>query len=200
IAHAASAFYMSGFDESLILVADGMGEVHSTTIAVGELDKITVVDQVLAPNSLGILYGVFSLYLGFCMNLDEYKVMGLASLGDPAKYFDTVMDLVFLNFDGTYAIPILSKNNARAEKETYEGMISSIAAVRGPRRLPGTTITGHYQDVAAAVQAVLQKVLMHILRHAREKTGQQRLCMAGGVALNCTANGAIKRSRLFREI
>ncbi len=200
IAHAASAFYMSGFGESLILVADGMGEIHSTTTAVGERDKITIVDQVVAPNSLGILYGVFSLYLGFCMNQDEYKVMGLASHGDLAKHFHTVLDLVCLNSDGTYTVPILSKNSGLFEKETYEGTIRSIESVLGPRRAPDAAITHHHQDVAAAVQAVLQVVLMHILRRAKEKTGQQRLCLAGGVALNCTANGFIKRSRLFRDV
>src|SRR5882757_1990607 len=102
LAHAASAFYPSGFEESLILVSDGMGEIHSLTVAVGTGREIKILKQVPAFHSLGILYGVFTLFLGFFMNMDEYKVMGLAPYGNPRRYFDKVMELVSLKNDGTY--------------------------------------------------------------------------------------------------
>ena len=107
LAHAASAFYLSGFDEALILVSDGMGEVHSMTVAVGQGTEIKVLKQVPAFHSLGTLYGVFTLYLGFCMNMDEYKVMGLAPYGRPERYFSKVMELVSLQPDGTYTVPVV---------------------------------------------------------------------------------------------
>lgn len=200
LAHAASAFYLSGFDESLILVADGMGEIHSATLAIGENNSIRIIEQIPASHSLGILYGVFTLYLGFFMNMDEYKVMGLASFGDPRRYFSAIMDLVHINNDGTYTIPILLENSGLLEKETYEGTLLRIEKMLGPRRTPEMEITKEHQDIAAAVQAVLQTTLMHVLRHFKRLTRQRNLCMAGGVALNCTANSVIKRSRLFERV
>lgn len=200
LAHAASAFYLSGFDESLILVSDGMGEVHSATVAVGTGDEIYIIKQVPGVHSLGILYGVFTLYLGFFMALDEYKVMGLAPYGNPRRYFNTVMGLVHLHNDGTYAIPILSRNRTLEEKETYGGTMGLLADLLGPPRQPEDVITQDHMDVAAALQATLQATLLHTLQRFKKETGQRNLCMAGGVALNCSANGVIHRSRMFRSV
>jgi carbamoyltransferase len=119
LAHAASAFYPSGLEEALILVSDGMGEVHSMTVAVGRGTEIKILRQVPAFHSLGILYGVFTLYLGFYMNMDEYKVMGLAPYGNPRRHFDKVMDLVNLRTDGTYTIPAFASDTTPLEKETH---------------------------------------------------------------------------------
>jgi carbamoyltransferase len=200
LAHAASAFYVSGFDESLILVVDGMGERHCTTVAVGRKNNIEIIKQIPALHSLGILYGLFTLYLGFHMGSDEYKVMGLASYGDPRRYFGRIMELIHLKTDGTYTTPILFKNSSIEEKETYQGSLRVLAEVFGPARESCGEITQHHMDIAAALQAGLQACLMHVLRHFRRETGQSNLCMAGGVALNCTANGVISRSRMFKDI
>lgn len=200
MAHAASAFYLSGFDEALILIADGMGEIHSTTVAIGRNNQIDVIKQVPALHSLGILYGVVTLYLGFFMNLDEYKVMGLAPYGNPQRYFHKLMEFVRLEPDGTYTAPFLFHNKTIEEKETYNGSLQTLADLFGPARQPGTEITQKHKDIAAALQATLQATLMHILQHFKRETGQENLCMAGGVALNCAANGVIKRSRLFKRI
>jgi carbamoyltransferase len=146
---------------------------------------------------LGILYGVFTLYLGFYMGLDEYKVMGLAPYGNVGRYFKRLVELVHLKRDGTFEIPILFANRTVEDKETYAGTLRALADMFGPAREPETRITPHHMDIAAGLQATLQTALMHVLRCFKKETGQTNLCMAGGVALNCTANGAIKRSRIF---
>lgn len=200
LAHAASAFYVSGFAESLILIADGMGEQDSTTSAVGKGTDITLVKQVKAPHSLGILYGVLTLYLGFYMGLDEYKVMGLAPYGDPRRYFDKVAELIHLRSDGTYTIPILFRNLTPEQQETYAGTLAVLEDIFGPPRRPEAEITQRHMDIAAALQAALESSLLHVLRHFKRETGQRNLCMAGGVALNCTANSMIWRSRMFERM
>ena len=200
LAHAASAFLPSGFDEALVLVADGMGEAHSMTVAAARRGDIEVLAQVPALHSLGILYGVVTLHLGFEFGLDEYKVMGLAPYGDPRRHFGTFMDLVKLEPDGTSAIPVLFANRTLEEKETYGGTLRRLAELLGPPRPPESALGQDHADVAAGLQAALQAALMHTLRHFRARTGLRRLCLAGGVALNCTANGVIKRSGLFRDM
>lgn len=200
LAHAASAFYLSGFEESLILIVDGMGEVDSTTLAIGCKNNIEIVKRIPALHSLGILYGVFTLYLGFDINNDEYKVMGLAPYGNPNRYFAQVMDLVCLKDNGTYTIPILFRNGTLEEKETYAGTLGLLADTFGPIRTSNSEIAQRHMDIAAALQQVLQASLLHVLRHFKKETNQKNLCMAGGVALNCTANSVIKRSRMFKQI
>ena len=200
LAHAASAFYPSGFDEALILVSDGMGEVHSLTVGVGKGSHIYVLKQIPALHSLGILYGVFTLYLGFYMGLDEYKVMGLAPYGNPRRYYDRLLELVKLKNDGTYAIPVFASDQTLSERETHAGVLRVLEDQFGPAREPDAEITRDHQDLAAGLQAVLQTCQMHVLRHFKKETGQSNLCLAGGVALNCSANGVINRSRLFRHM
>lgn len=200
LAHAASAFYPSGFSEALILVSDGMGEIHSMTMAVGQGTKITTLKQVPSLHSLGILYGVFTMYLGFYFGVDEYKVMGLAPYGNPRKYYNQLAELVHLREDGTYTIPLFASNRTQLEKETHRGILRELTAKFGPAREPGTEFTQHHKDIAAALQAVVQTCQLHVLRHFRQETGIDNLCMAGGVALNCSANGVIKRSRQFKQM
>ncbi len=200
LAHAASTFYVSGFEESLIMVSDGMGEAHSCTIAVGQKNKLEVIQQISSVHSLGILYGVFTLHLGFDFGMDEYKVMGLAPYGDSRRYFDKVMDLIHLQENGTYTIPILFQNHTEEEKETYDGTLRILTDIFGSPRKPESEITQYHKDIAAALQSALQFTLMHVLRFFKKETGQKNLCLAGGVALNCTANGVIKRSRIFKNI
>ncbi len=110
------------------------------------------------------------------------------------------MQLINLQNDGTYTIPVLFQNQTEEEKETYSGTLQVLTDIFGPPREPDVEITQNYMDIAAALQSVLQACLMHILRHFKKETGQNNLCMAGGVALNCTANGVIKRSRMFKNM
>jgi carbamoyltransferase len=200
LAHAASAFYPSGFEEALILVSDGMGEIHSMMVAVGKGQDIKVVKQIPALHSLGTLYGVFTLYLGFYMGLDEYKVMGLAPYGNPRVHYNRLIEFVKLKEDGTYAIPVFAHDRTLAERETHAGVLRFLEEQFGPAREPDSEITQNHKDIAAALQAVLQTCQMHVLRHLKKETGLSNLCMAGGVALNCSANGVIKRSRLFEKM
>ena len=200
LAHAASAFYPSGFEESLILVSDGMGEIHSMMIAVGSGADIKVLKQIPALHSLGTLYGAFTLYLGFYMSLDEYKVMGLAPYGNPRKHYNRIIEFVKLKDDGTYTVPVFAHDRTLAQRETHSGVLQFLEEQFGPAREPDSEITQDHKDIAAALQAVLQTCQMHVLRHFKEETGLSRLCMAGGVALNCSANGVIKRSRLFEKM
>ena len=200
LAHAASAFYLSGLEDALILVSDGMGEVHSMTVAVGNGSEIKILKQVPAFHSLGILYGVFTLYLGFYMNMDEYKVMGLAPYGNPRRHFEKVMEMVSLKPDGTYTIPVFAKDATLLERETHAGVIRLLTERFGPPRQPESEITQDHKDIAAALQAVLQACQLHVLRHFKNVTGERHLCLAGGVALNCSLNGVLRRSRLFDQI
>jgi len=200
LAHAASAFFLSGFEEALIMVSDGMGEVHSMTMAVGRGSDIQVLKQIPALHSLGTFYGVFTLYLGFYMGLDEYKVMGLAPYGNPRRHYERLMEFVRLKNDGTYAIPIFARDQTLSERETHAGVMRFLVEQFGPAREPDSEITQDHKDIAAALQAVLQTCQIHVLRHFRKETGQSNLCLAGGVALNCSANGVIKRSRLFQNM
>ncbi|WP_454561933.1 carbamoyltransferase family protein [Mycobacterium haemophilum] len=200
LAHAASAFYPSGFDSALVMVADGMGEKDSLTMAVASAEGIEPIATVAELNSLGILYGIFTYYLGFAFGLDEYKIMGLAPYGDRGRYFSKIMDLVSLHQDGTFTIPILYRNATDLERETYAATIEELGLLFGPPREPDSDLTSRHKDLAAGLQAVLEATIMHVLRYFQKQTKQTNLCMAGGVALNCTANGMILRSRLFKNV
>src|SRR6266581_4094265 len=200
LAHAASAFYPSGFEEALILVSDGMGEVHSMSVAIGNRHDVRIIKQIPALYSLGTLYGVFTLHLGFYMGLDEYKVMGLAPYGNPRRYYDKILECIRLKNDGTYAMPIFAHDQSLEERETHAGVLRFLADQFGPAREPESEINQDHKDIAAALQAVLQTCQLHVLRHFKRETGQSNLCLAGGVALNCSANGVIKRSRLFQQM
>ena len=200
LAHAASAFYLSGYDESLILTSDGMGEVQSATVALGKGNDITVLAEIPAFHSLGALYGVFTLYLGFYMNSDEYKVMGLAPYGNSRRFFNDIMEFVALKNDGTYTLPVFANNQTVEERETHSGVLRLLTEKFGPAREPEAEITQTHKDLAASLQSVLQTCQLHLLRHFKRQTGQRNLCMAGGVALNCSGNGLIKRSELFDRV
>jgi carbamoyltransferase len=200
LAHAASTFYPSGMTDALIVVSDGMGEIDSCTVAVGSPRGIEVIRTIASLHSLGMLYSIVTLHLGFMMSSDEYKVMGLAAYGDARKTVPKFMDLIRLHQDGTYSIPCLVENGTEIEQETLSHARRHLISVFGPPREPGEPLTQEHRDIAAGVQASLQHALLHLLRHFRRETGLTRLCMAGGVTLNCAMNGVVARSRLFREI
>ncbi|MET8378259.1 carbamoyltransferase family protein [Streptomyces microflavus] len=201
LAHAASAYYPSGYGDALVLVSDGLGERHSATVYTAGAGGLETLAEVPAHSSLGLLYGLFTLYLGFAFGDGEYKVMGLAPHGDADGHIGTFLrDWVHLGSDGRYSVPLLLENVHDLDKETYGAALALIEREFGPRRAPDEPIEQRHKDIAAALQAVLQRAQLHQLAHFRRETGLTRLCLAGGVALNCAANGVLLRSGLFEDI
>jgi carbamoyltransferase len=200
LAHAASAYFTSGWDECLVVVIDGMGEVQSATIYHGRDGKLHKLREIPANHSIGILYSLVTLHLGFDFNSDEYKIMGLAPYGRPERFRSFFDQVVESQADGTIRIPILSLNRTRDERENYSATRKFLEQQLIPARLPEQEITDNHRDVAAALQECLERVVMHICCHARQLTGLRRVALAGGVALNCTANGKLIRSGLFDDV
>ncbi|MEV0561430.1 carbamoyltransferase C-terminal domain-containing protein [Dactylosporangium sp. NPDC050588] len=200
LAHAASTFFPSGFENALVVVTDGMGESSSLTIATGRNDHLEVVTTIPALHSIGMLYSLVTHYLGFVPAMDEYKVMGLAPYGEAGRYLDVFSDFVRLREDGTYTVPLMARDRTADERETHDGVLRELAERLGPARRPEEPTGRRHADIAAALQVTAETALLHVLRVARSRTGQRRLCLAGGVALNCTANGVVSRSGLFDDI
>jgi carbamoyltransferase len=200
LAHAASAAYTSGWDECLVVVNDAMGEFESLSVYDfhdGEFEKIRTI---AANDSIGILYSLVTLHLGFDFNSDEYKIMGLAPYGDPGRFRHFFEHAVELRDDGSIRIPILKLNKSREERESYKVTRAYLDEHLVPRRLPSDPVSSHHEDVAAALQDCLDRVILHVCGHFAEQTGLRRIALAGGVALNCTANGKLMRSGLFDEV
>jgi carbamoyltransferase len=200
LAHAASAWFTSGWDECLILVIDGMGETQSASIYHGHDGKLHKLREISAHDSIGVLYSAVTLHLGFDFNSDEYKIMGLAPYGNPERFRPFFDQAVELCSDGTIRIPALRLNRRREERENYTATRRYLETDLVAARRPEAAITDQHCDVAAALQECLGKVMLHICRHFGNATGLRRLAMAGGVALNCTANGLLMRTGLFDEI
>jgi carbamoyltransferase len=200
LCHAASAYFTSGWDECLVIVIDGMGESQSVSIYRAHEGRLHKLRELSANDSIGILYSLVTLHLGFDFNSDEYKIMGLAPYGDPAHYEAVFRNAIECRPDGSVHIPILRLNRTRDERENYLQTRQWLADNLIARRDPADEISREHCDVAAALQACLDRVIMHIASHFARETGLRRLAMAGGVALNCTANGRLMRSGLFDEI
>ncbi|UGT93210.1 carbamoyltransferase [Mycobacterium ostraviense] len=199
-AHAASAYFTSGFDECLVVVIDGMGEVVSATVyraSAGGLEKL---HEISAAHSIGILYSLVTLHLGFEFGADEYKIMGLAPYGDPERFRSFFEHAIDLRPNGSIRIPPLTLNESREERENQLVTRRYLAEHLGPPRMPDDPITDDHRDVAAALQAGLDRAMEHLCGHFGRQTGLRKLAMAGGVALNCTANGKLLRSGLFDDI
>ena len=190
LAHAASAYYPSGFDEALIFTIDGTGERESSLLAVGRGATITEDSRILLPASLGTLYLLITVLLGFRSLGDEYKVMGLAGYGDPRTYRAFFRSLIRLHDDGSYSMNSFVRSDLKLRIE---------AALGSPRRRDEDVAQRHC-DIAAALQESLEEAVLHTLTHARRRLGLRNLCMAGGVALNSMMNGVIARSGLFDDI
>ena len=200
LAHAASAAYTSGWDECLVIVNDAMGETESLSVYDfhdGQLEKLRTVG---ANDSIGVLYSLVTLHLGFDFNSDEYKIMGLAPYGDPARYRAFFEKAVELCPDGTFRIPLLKLNRTREERENYTVSRAYLDEHLITRRDPEQSVNSNHEDVAAALQECLERVVMHVSEHFGQETGLRKLALAGGVALNCTANGKLVRSGLFDEV
>jgi carbamoyltransferase len=200
LAHAASAAWTSGWDECLVVVNDAMGETECVSVYDfhdGELDKICTIG---ANDSIGVLYSLVTLHLGFDFNCDEYKIMGLAPYGDATRFRPFFEQNVELEQDGTVRIPILKLNLSREGREFYTATRACLDEDLIPRRMSADPIASIHEDVAAALQECLERVVLHVCGHFAEMTGLRRVALAGGVALNCAANGKLMHAGLFDEV
>lgn len=200
LAHAASAYYTSGWDECLVIVIDGMGEAHSASAYLGRHGELHPLAEISAMDSIGVLYSLITLHLGFDFNSDEYKIMGLAPYGDPARFRPFFQEAVQLRSDGSIRIPVLGYNRTREERENYVATRRHLGERLLPARHPDDEISDDHRDLAAALQECLDQTMLHICGHFGAVTGMRRLALAGGVALNCTANGHLLRSGLFDDL
>jgi carbamoyltransferase len=196
-AHAASAFYPSPFSEAAIVTADGVGEWATTSIGFGRDNRITLIEEIPFPHSLGMLYSAFTYYTGFKVNSGEYKVMGLAPYGEP-KYVRLILDnLVDLREDGSFRLDMTYFNYCAGLTMTHPRLHRLLG---GPPRKPESRLTQREMDLARSVQDVIEMAVLNLARAARAATGSDSLCLAGGVALNCVANGKLLRENLFRNV
>jgi carbamoyltransferase len=197
MSHAASAFYPSPFDEAAIITVDGVGEWQTTTVGFGTGEEIELYKEINYPHSLGLLYSAFTYYCGFKVNSGEYKLMGLAPYGKPG-YADVIRkEIIDIKEDGSYRLNMKYLgyiNSDRTINENFEELFG------GAARKPESRITQREMDIAASIQAVTEEVMIKLARHAKTITGSDNLCMAGGVALNCVANGKILREKIFKDI
>ena len=197
LSHAASAFYPSPFEEAVVLTMDGVGEWATTSAAMGSGKELKVFEEIHFPHSLGLLYSAFTYYTGFKVNSGEYKVMGLAPYGK-SKYKNLILDnLMDLKPDGSFRLDLSYFDYCTGLTMTNE----RFSALFGePVRAPDKPLTAFHMDVAASIQAVLDEVVLRLTRSLAEKTGAKNLCLAGGVALNCVANGKVLRDGVFDNI
>lgn len=195
--HAASAFFPSPFREAAVLTVDGVGEWVTTGIMRGSSGGLEAFEEIHYPHSLGLLYSAFTSFCGFAVNDGEYKLMGLAPYGD-ARYEKPIRDhLIDLRPDGSFCLDLDFFDyctGLRMTNRRFAGLFG------GPARKAGAELTRREMDLAASVQKVLEDAMLGLARRAREVTGCSRLCMAGGVALNCVANAAIRKAGIFDEI
>lgn len=200
LAHAASAYLTSGWEECLVVVIDGMGEVHGASIFHARNGKLDELHHISALDSIGNLYSLVTYHLGFDFNADEYKIMGLAPYGNPERFRSFFAEAVEMLDNGSIRIPILRLNRSREEREFYLRTRQILNANLVKERHPEDEIADEHRDAAAALQECLDRVMLHVCGHFRAKLGLRRLALAGGVALNCTANGKLLRAGLFDEI
>ena len=196
--HAASAFYPSPFKEAVILTLDGVGEWATTTVAIGQDNKLKMLKEIHFPHSLGLLYSAFTYYTGFKVNSGEYKVMGLAPYGKP-KYKDLIMnELIDLKNDGSFKLNMKYFNYATGLTMTNSKFSSLFGhPVRDPKK---DLLTDFHMDIAASIQAVTEEVILRLTKDISKEYKIKNLCLAGGVALNCVANGKILNEKHFENI
>lgn len=195
--HAASAFYPSPFDEAAVLSLDGVGEWTTTSLGIGRGHRLDIQKEIHFPHSLGLLYSAFSYYTGFKVNSGEYKVMGLAPYGVP-RYAGTIYEyLIDVKPDGSFRLNMDYFDYCVGLAMTNDRFADLFG---GPARAPEENLTQKHMDLAASVQAVTEDVMLKLTRSAAAETGQENLCLAGGVALNCVANGKILRDGKFKNI
>ena len=197
LSHAASAFFPSPFDEAVILTADGVGEWATTTVAVGNNNKLEVKKEIHFPHSIGLLYSAFTFYVGFKVNSGEYKLMGLAPYGNPI-YVNKVKQLVDLKDDGTFRLNQKYFNYATGLTMTNKKFDNLFG--RKPRNPKNEKISQFHMDIASSIQKVTEEVMINLAKSIRKEYNINNLCLAGGVALNCVANGKILKEKIFENI
>ncbi len=196
MSHACSSFLCSPFDEAAVLTVDGVGEWATATYGIGRGGEVEILEQIQFPHSLGLLYSAFTYYLGFKVNSAEYKVMGLAPYGEP-RYADKIRALIDVRDDGSFALDMSFFEydwNLRMTGRRFEEHFGA------PRRSPESELEQFHKDIAASLQLVTEEVMLEICSHLYEATECRSLCLAGGVALNCVANGRVLRETPFEEI
>ena len=197
LSHAASAFFPSPFEAAAVLTMDGVGEWTTTSLAIGQGNKLEVVKEIHFPHSLGLLYSAMTYYTGFKVNSGEYKVMGLAPYGTPI-YADLIKKhLIDIKEDGSFALDMSYFNYCTGLTMTSKKFDDVFG---GPPRQPESELTQREMDLAASVQAVTEEVIIKLAKDIAKNTGQKNLCLAGGVALNCVANGKLLREKIFENI
>jgi len=197
LSHAASAFFPSPFEEAAVLTMDGVGEWTTTSVAVGKGSDLSVQKEIHFPHSLGLLYSAITYYTGFKVNSGEYKVMGLAPYGEP-KYAQLMKDhLIDIKEDGSFALDMSYFNYCTGLTMTNKKFDDLFG---GPRRSEESALTQREMDLAASIQAVTEEVVIKLAKGIAKSTGLKNLCLAGGVALNCVANGKLLRENVFENI
>jgi carbamoyltransferase len=197
LSHAASAFYPSPYESAAVLTLDGVGEWTTTSVSVGEGNNLKILKEIKFPHSLGLLYSAFTYYTGFKVNSGEYKVMGLAPYGEP-RYADLIKDkLISLAEDGSFQLDMSYFDYATGLRMTNRKFD---ALFGGPPRKSESQITQREMDLAASVQKVTEEVVLNLAKGVAKETGKRNLCLAGGVALNCVANGILLREKIFDNV
>ena len=197
LSHAASAFFPSPFEEAVILTADGVGEWATTTVAVGAGNDLDIKKEIHFPHSLGLLYSAFTYYTGFKVNSGEYKLMGLAPYGNPI-YEDKIRKLVDIKEDGTFRLDQKFFNYATGLTMTNDKFHNLFG--QKPRNPQNEKITQFHMDIAASIQKITEEIMIKLAKAIRDEFNIKNLCMAGGVALNCVANGKILKEKIFDNI
>lgn len=196
--HAASAFYPSPFKDAVILTLDGVGEWATTTVATGNGNEIKILKEIHFPHSIGLLYSAFTYYIGFKVNSGEYKVMGLAPYGEP-KYKNIILkELIDLKDDGSFGLNMKYFNYATGLTMTNDKFVNLFGQkVRNPEK---DLLTQFHMDIAASIQEVTEQIILKLIKSLSKEFKSKNLCMAGGVALNCVANGKILKNSVFKNI
>jgi carbamoyltransferase len=195
--HAASAFFPSPFKEAVVLTMDGVGEWATTSVGFGRDNTLEMRREIHFPHSIGLLYSAFTYYTGFKVNSGEYKVMGLAPYGEP-RFKQTILDnIVDVKDDGTFRLNLEYFDYCTGLRMTNEKFD---ALFGGPPRKPDQLLTQHHMDLAASIQAVTEEIVLRLTRSLKRETGARNLCLAGGVALNCVANGKVLRDGAFAAL
>ena len=191
------ALLPSPFEEAIILTLDGVGEWATTTAAIGKGNKISIIKEINFPHSIGLLYSAFTYYTGFKVNGGEYKVMGLAPYGQP-KYVDLIFkELIDVKDDGSFRLNMNIFNFATGLTMTNENFSKLFGQkVRGSEEL----LTQFHMDIASSIQVVIEKIILNLATSIQKETNIKNLCLAGGVALNCVANGKILKRNIFENI
>ncbi len=196
LSHAASAYYYSGWQNAAVLTVDGVGEWATTTYGTGQGAELALWEEVHFPHSLGLLYATLTAYLGFRVNNGEYKVMGLAAYGQP-RYVDQLSKLVTTAENGQYQLDMGYFDFLQGERMYSQALVELLGQ---PPRQPNAPIAPYHQDVAASIQLILEEILLEKVRYLKGRVDSPNLCLAGGVALNCVANGRIRREGPFEHL